>query len=155
MQDVHYYFSPLKFKRTEMFDTYTAYTCKVRTNQQVSRDQYVQVLVMNDDAWRDEAHLHQLRWFHINVSDELAVPVRVAMYPLSRSQKDPDMSDERVLRVAERDYHKTTYTHAHDPRLMIILLHNDKLKSRLQWPDALTLHQAIDTFKCIIRRTDF
>lgn len=115
----------------------------------------MQVCVMNDDAWRDNAQLHELRWFHINASDELAVPIGVPAFNLPKSQKDPDVSDERSLHVTDRDYQKTVYTHIRDTKIQVILLHNEKLKSQLQFPDTLTLHQAIDTYKCMIRRTDF
>lgn len=138
-----------------MFETYTTYIANLKTYDEAARDKYVIVSVLNPDAFLDKARLSQLRWFSILCSDDLQVKIPIRQQDLYRSQKDDDVSNVKILSVIDRDYNKTVYDNTLGWPLHVLLMHNPKKKSRLQWPDTLTLHQAIDTYKCLLKRTDF
>lgn len=149
------YFGGLTFRRYEFNEHYTTYVCCVRTYDQTPKQKSVLVYVMNADARADEAELRSLRWFSILTTDTFTPTVRVPLYNLFRSQKDANVSNDRILQVIHRDYRKTIYKVTIGWPIHVTLLHSEKKKSQLQWPDALTLHQALDTYKCIVKRTDF
>lgn len=149
------YFGGLMFKRYEFNEHYTSYVCSVRTYDQSSIQKSVMVYVMNPDATFDEAPIHKLKWFSILTTDTFNPTRRVPLYNLLRSQKDDGVSNDRILQVIHRDYQKTIYNVTIGWPIHVTLLHSEKKKSQLQWPDKLTLHQALDTYKCIVKRTDF
>lgn len=149
------YFRDAMFQRYQQFEQYTTYIANFKTYDETNRDKYVIVSVLNKDAYYDKARLSQLRWFSILCSDEVQVTITIRQQDLYRSGKDDDVSKDRILIASDRDYRKTVYDTTVGWPLKVVLLHNEKKKSRLQWPDALTLHQAIDTYKCLLKRTDF
>jgi len=138
-----------------MNETYTTYIAAVRTYETTPRQKYILVSVLNQDAKHDRARINQLRWFSIVTTEDLKPIMKYQIQPFYRSLKDEDVSKDRILTAVDRDYQKTVYGNTLGLPFRVTLLHNDKKRSMLQFPDTLTLHQAINTYKCLIKRTDF
>lgn len=156
IQQLNWYLSPVTFQIYQMHESHTEYICNVRTYENSPRSKYIIVSVLNQDATHERAPLSKLRWFNILFSDEVQVKINgIKQFDLFRSQKDDNVSNEKILVATHRDYEKTVYSNTKGWPLQVTLLHYIKKKSQLQFPDTLTLHQAIDTYRCIIRRTDF
>lgn len=156
MDEINYYFNNLDFTKFEVNETYTSYICAVRTYDQTSKQKYVTVYVLNKDAKLDSAKLKQLRWFSVITTDMLNLSRNVPLFQFYKSQKDADVSKDKVLHMIDRDYLKSVYKFSgRQIPLTVTLLHNEKKKTSFQFPETLTLHQALDTYKCIVRRTDF
>lgn len=155
IKEINEYFSPLTFQRYQSFEKYATYVCRVNTYESSSRNKYVVVSVLNKDAFLEKATIDKLRWFNIMTSDEIDIKIATPLFDFFHSHKDNNVSTKKVFIADNRNYEKTTYSNTKGDPIKIILLHNSKKKSYLQWPDELTLHQAVDTYKCIIYRTDF
>lgn len=152
---VNYYFLPLTFKRYDINETYTNYIAAVRTYETTPKQKYILISVLNNDATLDVARINQLRWFSIITTEELKPIMKYQIQPFYRSLKDDDVSTDRILTVIDRDYDKTIYNNTLGLPIKVILLHNKKKRSMLQFPDELTLHQALNSYNCIVKRTDF
>lgn len=155
IKEIRHYFDGLVVHKFEIHETYATYGCAVRTYDMTSKQKYVLVHVLLPDADIDKSEIKNLRWFSITTTDDLKLPRPLPMYTFYRSQKDPNISNDKNLRIKDRNYLRSVYSYARSNKIEVILKHEEKKRSTLQFPDALTLHQAVDTFKCIIRRTDF
>lgn len=148
-----------------MFDTYTTYVCPVRTYDDNPKQKYVVLFVMNADAKRHTTRINEILWFAVKTTDELVVTrnIGVSIQNFYRSANDDDeqvkVDKTKILLLKECDYNQSVFSI--DPALnlgwplQVILSHNTQKKSKFQYNERLTLHQAADTFKCLIRRTDF
>ncbi len=153
MQEINTYFNGLVFKKSEMFPTYTLYVALVRTYEENSVEKYILVYVMNKDAKLDEMTYLQLsnKWFAIKSTDNYSPRIKLRLQQFLRSFKD-GISNNKTYTIVERYYEHSIYSNDIDKNIELTLLHNEKLHSRLQYPDKLSLHLCVDTYKCIIRR---
>lgn len=149
------YFSSLVFKKYDIAEDYTTYIAAVTTYESTPKQKYVLVCVMNQDAILEKARINNLRWFSITATDNIKPLTMYPPQPFYKSQKDEDVSDEKVLVVKDRSYERTLYGITLPLPVEVYLAHLVKKHSMMQFPDKLTLHQAINTYNCVIQRTDF
>lgn len=153
---INNYFDGIVFQKARLFEKYTDYICPIINYNSDGKQKYVIVSVMNPDAKIQKATIHQLRWFSICTTENLNLQnTKLKVQNFFRSSKDGNVDTEKILTAIDRDYERTIYCVKPDLPVRVILLHNLKEKSQLQFPDNLSLHLAVDTFNCIVKRTDF
>ena len=149
MQEINNYFNGLTFKKSQIYEGYTTYIAMVKTYDTFG-DKYVILYVMNKDANFEEEVYNKIKWFGINTTN-LGTSTRLKMQPFYRSPKE-SISLNKTYLISTRDYDRSVYIHTLDKNIRLTLLHNTSLNSTLQFPDTTSLHLAVNTFKCIIKK---
>lgn len=139
------YFGNLLFAITKQDSAWTVYACKISSGLNLYR--YIFVIVQTSNALKQEEYLNDLDWvsFQTRTSDEL---YSVPTHSLIKSVEKQAMLKD-YCKVVDRVRDRTNYNTATLP-IKLYLQHDPKKKNILQYPDDLYLHQALDTFMCIV-----
>jgi len=155
MDPITRYFSLLYFFKYELFDTYTTYIASVRTYDETPKQKYVLVYVMNGDAGSNKAQLINLRWFMLETTEDLDVKKNIPLSNFYKSHHDDDVDKRKIFQIHSRNYNQSVYSNIMGWPLKATLIHEEIKKSQYQYSDALSLHQLLNTYKCVLRRTDY
>lgn len=129
-------------------DNYTMYVAQLQSFT-ANAKRYVILFVLDDYAFHQKAYINQLRWTSLQTR---TIPDD---YGLPEQNMDPKSLDSRYhqkihLSLKDRNQKQTEY-YSQLP-IEIAILHDPKRKSIYQYPDDISLRQALATFQCVIKR---
>jgi hypothetical protein len=145
---VNSYFGNIIFTKIDQRATYIIYAAALASSLGDGRKAYALAFVPTHMAVKDRAYLRELFWHNFQTR-YLKPGYRLPQQTWKVAHEVQDIE----LLIADRQQNFSTYTPAGSLPLEVILLHDQKKKSKYQFNNKMSMISALSTFECVVQNT--